>query len=349
MTTRLGLSTLAVSSPMGQQVYERHVTGGAAAVLGPGWEVRPVVVRSLRSPLPGTARLPSSLIIDASPALRRAAARVLYRGLDVVHRFDLRLPPAPGIEVVTVHDVVWQHFPDEGSPPADADTSARRASVVICPSEFSAGEVAGRLGADRVVAIHNGVDDRFFGAEPLDDGALARWGIRRPYVVHAGGCTTRKNLAGLAGAWARLAGSVPGTSLVLLGPEDDRRSRLFDPLPRTVRTGRVDDPSVLGILAAASAVVVPSLYEGFGLPALEGLAAGVPVVAARRSSLPEVCGEDATLVEPDADGLAQGLEAALAGGPAIAAMVGRGRERARRFTWDASLAAHREVWLSVAG
>jgi glycosyltransferase involved in cell wall biosynthesis len=132
-----------------------------------------------------------------------------------------------------------------------------------------------------------------------------------------------------------------------MGPTDQRRNRLFDPLPGTVRLGRVDDATALGVLAAASALVVPSLYEGFGLPALEGLAAGVPVVAARRSSIPEVCGDDALLVEPDGHGLAEGIEAALSGGVEIAAMVERGRVRARLFTWEASVAAHANVWRSV--
>lgn len=99
-----------------------------------------------------------------------------------------------------------------------------------------------------------------------------------------------------------------------MGPADPRRDRLFAGHQRTVRTGRLDDTAALGVLSAASALVVPSTYEGFGLPALEGMAAGVPVVAARRSSLPEVCGEAAYLVEPDGPGLAAGIEAAVAGG-----------------------------------
>jgi glycosyltransferase involved in cell wall biosynthesis len=96
-------------------------------------------------------------------------------------------------------------------------------------------------------------------------------------------------------------------------------------------------------------VVVPSTYEGFGLPALEAMAVGVPVVAADRSSLPEVCGDAAYLVEPDGPGLAGGLAAALDGGPDTRAMVGRGRIRAERFSWEASVAAHAELWRSCVG
>ena len=173
-------------------------------------------------------------------------------------------------------------------------------------------------------------------------------GIRSPFVLHAGGCTERKNLAGLAEAWPLVRSARPDAMLVLVGPQDERRDRLFAPLAGTVRLGRVDDPTVQGLMAAAAAVVVPSTYEGFGLPALEAMAAGVPVVAAARSSLPEVCADAAYLVEPDGPGLAEGLVGALAGGPDTESMIGRGRRRAGMFTWEASAAAHAEVWRSCA-
>ena len=88
--------------------------------------------------------------------------------------------------------------------------------------------------------------------------------------------------------------------LVLMGPRDIRRDRLFGPDSGASYVGWVDDDMKPGVLASASAVVVPSIYEGFGLPALEAMAVGVPVVAAARSSLPEVCGNAAYMVEPDA-------------------------------------------------
>lgn len=344
MSHRLALVTLASGNPMGQQVYDRQLTERAPSELGARWNVDQVQVRTLRSPLEGTARVPARLLADAPDILRRAAGLVLYRGHDVVHHMDLRLPPAPRPEVLTVHDVAPWRFPDEGRPVADVACSARRAAAVICPSQFAADEVAGQLGVCDPVPIPYGVDDRFFGARSLEQDALTARGIHPSFALLAGGCTERKNLTGLAAAWALLQPFRPDTQLVLIGPADSRRDRLFADLPGTVRIGRVDDATALGVMAAASVVVVPSLYEGFGLPVLEGMALGVPVVAVRRSSLPEVCGDAAYLVEPDGTGLAEGLAAALDHGSDTVQLVERGRRRAERFTWAASVAAHADIW-----
>lgn len=349
MSARLAFATLATGEPMGQQVYERELRARAPDHLGAAWDVSDVTVRTLRSPWSGTVRIPAGLLSDAPAALRRAVGRVIYRGHDLVHRFDLRLPPAPRPEVLTIHDVVSWRFADEGRAPKDAADSARRAVAVVCPSQFSADEVASQLGVDTPVAIHNGVDPRFFSAAPIDSEGLAALGIRPPFVLHAGGCTARKNLTGLAAAWPKVRAARPGVELVLIGPSDVRRDRLFAPLAGTTRAGRLDDQVVPAVMAAASAVVVPSTYEGFGLPALEAMAVGVPVVAAARSSLPEVCGDAALLVEPDGPGLAEGLVAALDRGPDVTGMVERGRGRAATFTWEASAAAHAELWRSALG
>ncbi len=334
---------------MGQQVYERELVGGAATALGSGgspWEVDHFEITSLRSRMPADARIPSFVFTSPSSSVRNGVGRILYRKYDIVHRLDLRLPPAPHPEILTILDVVPWRFPDEGHPSSDAAASARRADVVICPSDFSAAEVTETLGVTETVTIPLGVSPEFRSAEPLSEERLRTLGIRVPFVLHAGGCTDRKNLAGLAEAWSLLHQDRPDVTLVLMGPSNERRDRLFAPLPSTVRTGWVDDATARGIMAAASAVVVPSLYEGFGLPALEGMAVGVPVVAARRSSLPEVCGDAAYLVEPDGRGLALGLEAALDGGSDTADMVARGRRRAGEYTWQRSLQAHAAIWRS---
>lgn len=345
----LTLATIAVPNPMGQQCYEEAIAARAAGALGAGWQVERTIVRSLRSPVPGNVRVPARLLGRSGAATRRATGRLLYRGASLVHRMDLRLPPARQPEVITVHDVVQWRFPDETDPPRASLREIGGAVAVVCPSRFAAEEVHRFLGGPYPVVIPNGVDPDLFDARAATEQDLAALGIRRPFVLHAGGATLRKNLAGLAAAWPVVRRAHPDVMLVLAGARDDRRDRLFAGMSSVVRVGRVDRRVLVGLMAAAGAVVVPSLYEGFGLPALEAMAVGVPVVAAARSSLPEVCEGRATLVEPSGSGLADGLVAVLEGAPETREMVAAAQCRAREFTWDASAAAHAELWRSLAG
>jgi glycosyltransferase involved in cell wall biosynthesis len=343
----LTISTLASQEPMGQQVYEQELVARASPALGPSWRVRHAVVRSLRSTLEGNVRLPARILSQANEPSRRLAGALAYRSSDLVHRMDLRLPPARGGEVLTILDAVSWRFPDEAKPPESAAREARRSIRVVSPSAFSADEVMSLLGVREVSVIPLGVDAAFFSAQPLPEPDLQRLGLEVPFVLHAGGSTLRKNLAGLAAAWPIVHRQRPETSLALMGPWSSRKEKLFRPLSGTIALGRLDNATARSLIAAASVVVVPSVYEGFGLPALEGMAAGVPVVAADRASLPEVCGNAALLTEPTGEALAEALLAALAGGPEIAAMAARGRSRASGFTWDACAARHADLWRSL--
>lgn len=345
----LVLATLATAHPMGQQAYEERVAALAPAAVGPDVTVRRTVARTLRSPLAGTVRLPAHVLRDASPTTRRAVGAVLYGRAEAVHRMGLSLPPARVPEIVTIHDTVAWRFPDETRPEPFAAQETQRAAAVIAVSQYSADDAAERLGLDHVHVVHNGVGAEFLDPVPLAASELAALGITGRFVLHAGGATLRKNLEGLADAWPRVRAAHPDVQLVLTGPPAERRDRLFGPLDGTVRTGRLPDGTLPGLMAAASAVVVPSLYEGFGLPALEGMAAGVPVVAANTSSLPEVCGDAAWLVEPDGAALADGLVHVLDGGGEVASRVWAGQARAREFTWERSAAGHAAVWRSVLG
>lgn len=349
---RLTLATIATETPMGAQVYQEEIASRAGAALAgadPAWTVRRLVVRSMRAAIPGNRRMPLARVAAAPESVRRHLGRLFYAGDAVAHRMNLELPPAPGIDVVTLHDVVAWRFPDESAPVPAAAAELRRAAAVICVSQFSAEEAVSLLGIDEPYVVHNGVDRRFFDPAPMPQSQLDRLGVVRPFVLVTGGASHRKNLDGLAEAWRQVERARPDLSLVLAGPHHPRRSDLFKHITSARLVGRLPDEVLPGLYAAATAVVVPSRYEGFGLPALEGMAAGAPVVAADTSSLPEVVGDGGLLVQPSPNGLAEGILYAVSGADEVDAMARRGRARAADFTWERSTAGHAKVWQAVAG
>ncbi|MCK0110545.1 glycosyltransferase family 4 protein [Ornithinimicrobium sp. F0845] len=303
-----------------------------------------MVVRSLRSPLAGNRRLPMGWLFGASPAARRALGRLVYPRGSVVHRMDLLLPPPPGPDVVTLHDVVAWEFDDESDPVRAAPEELRRADAVVCVSAFTARRAQEFLGVVDPVVVPNGVSPDYFAAAPLSPEVLEGLGLRSPYLLYAGGSARRKNLPALAEAWRHVADRRPEWQLALAGPTNPERQQLFADAPRVVHLGRLADELMAPLMAGAGAAVVPSLYEGFGLPALEAMAARVPLVASNRSSLPEVVADGGTLVDPTPEALAEGLEFITSGDSALAAITSRGRERAERFTWERSADGHAAVW-----
>lgn len=351
MGPRLSVATIAVNTPMGAQAYQQQVMSRADAALGAtgtdSWRVRPLVFRSMRADLPGNRRLPLGRIAAASPAVRAAAGRILYAGDTITHRMTLELPPAPHGDIITLHDVVAWRFPDESAPVPAAAEEARRAAAVICVSEFTAQEATDLLGIRDPLVVHNGVDARYLDATPLSEHTRGGLGLDGRYVLHAGGAAARKNLPALAEAWPIVHRARPDLTLALAGPPHPTRTALFEGMPGVRLLGRLPDTQMPGLVAGAAAVVVPSLYEGFGLPVLEAMAANVPVVAAATSSLPEVAGGFAVLVEPHGSHIAEGILDATAGGSDIARLVAGGRARAGEFTWERSAHEHARVWRRV--
>jgi glycosyltransferase involved in cell wall biosynthesis len=240
--------------------------------------------------------------------------------------------------VVVIHDLAPFHEPDWFGSAYGAwhraliPRIARRARLVIAPSEFVRGELIELLSLDprRLQAIAPGVDAAF--ADPPSPGpVLRRLGLEQPYVLALGTDSPRKNLGLLDRMAPALADAGLGVAIAGSG-----RYYLSSSTPGGARRlGYVPDADLPALYAGASAFAMPSLYEGFGLPCVEAMAAGTPVVAADRAALPEACGGAALLVDPDdADAFAAAL--IRAAGPERERLADAGRARAAGLSWARS-------------
>jgi len=220
---------------------------------------------------------------------------------------------------------------------------ARRAWRVITVSEFSRGELAELLRVDAAV-VPGGVDERF---APTTDPAAARraLGLERPYVLSVASHTARKNLAALVPAARALAAD--GVEVAVAGGHRPQFAREAG-LDGLRLLGHVDDALLPGLYAGAEAFALPSFYEGFGLPVLEAMACGTPVVAAAAGALPDTCGGAAMLAEPDGEAFAAALTALLGDAAARERLRAAGLARAAAFSWDATARAV-DALLSDAG
>ena len=208
---------------------------------------------------------------------------------------------------------------------------AARARRIVTVSEFSRGELAELLGADpaRISVVPGGVDARF---TPAADAEAARraLGLERPYVLCVASHTARKNLGALVPAARALAAE--GVELAVAGGHRPQFAA-EQGLDALRLLGHVDDALLPGLYAGAEAFALPSLYEGFGLPVLEAMAAGTPVITTTAGALPETCGGAARLVE-DPAAFATELPALLADGAERERLRAAGLERAAAFSWD---------------
>jgi glycosyltransferase involved in cell wall biosynthesis len=282
-------------------------------------------------------RPPAALAHRAGHLWEQAALPALARDAALIYSPANLAPLASRRNVVVIHDAAALRHPDWYSRVYASyqrrvlPLLARRARLVITVSEFSRSELVDALGvpADRIAVVPNGVDERF---SPDADAAAARGalGLERPYALTVGTRIARKNLATLEAAAERLAAD--GIDLVAAGSARAYMRGEGGRGPRGL--GYVPDHLLPGLYAGASALAMPSLYEGFGLPCLEAMACGTPVVAADRGALPETCGGAALHADPEEPvAFAVALLRAATDEAERARLSAAGRERAHEFTW----------------
>ncbi|HEV2361140.1 MAG TPA: glycosyltransferase family 1 protein [Acidimicrobiales bacterium] len=266
---------------------------------------------------------------------------------DVVHGTNFVVPPTRrAARVVTIHDLTMVRFPQMCTPATLSllpliRRSIGRGAFVHTPSEFVAAEVIEHFGADpaRVVAVHHGV--------PTSDQAAGSGGSLRapdsPFILAVGTIEPRKDYPGLVRAFDSVAELVPDVRLVICGAAGWGADAFEAAVRRAAHADRIDrlgyvTPGELGTLwSHASAYCFPSVYEGFGLPPLQAMAAGVPVVATSAGAVPEVVGDGAELVPPgDTEALAAALVRVLEDDDLRERLIAAGRTRAAGFTWDAA-------------
>lgn len=286
--------------------------------------------------------------------------QVFAGGCDLYHATDFVLPPlrAGTRSLLTVHDLSFERDPDSAPPRLIpflrrvVPDSVRRATHVIADSEATARDLEALYGTPmkKISVIHSGADRRFI---PYQDTlymqrrrayVLRRYGIGdKPFVLTVGTLQRRKNHLRLVQAFAQVChrGCYPDIRLVIAGGKGwlyDEVIKSINQLglrERVVFTGYVEDNDLPHLYRAATVFAFPSLYEGFGLPPLEAMASGVPVVASNVSSMPEVVGDAGALVDPlDVQALAEALERALCDEVWRAQSIVRGLDRAAHFTWQ---------------
>ena len=267
-------------------------------------------------------------VLPALAARSRAAALLCPANL---------APLAFPRNVVVLHDAAALRRPDWYSPAYAAlqarlmPALARRALHVVTVSEFSRCELVALLGLDpaAISVVAGGVDERF---SPAADAAAARaaLGLERPYVLCVASHTARKNLGALVPAARALVRD--GIELVVAGGHRPQFAAETG-LGGLRLLGAVPDDRLPGLYAGAEAFVLPSVYEGFGLPVLEAMASGVPVVAADATALPETAGGAARLAAPEPEALREAILGLLGDPGARAGLREAGLARAAGFSW----------------
>ncbi|MCU0624009.1 MAG: glycosyltransferase family 4 protein [Gemmatimonadaceae bacterium] len=295
---------------------------------------------TLRRELPDWPADPARVAFARVARLRQVPMDACWYPWNVI-----RWTPPDVPVVVTVHDLVpllfaptwWRKVYTAPRASRLMRTTLDRADALLANSAFTAAEVRRVLGDPRAaITVTPLAADDFLAAPSADAVArAAALDIPAPYVLAVGAGDARKNLGLLLEAGAALAARGTPVTIAVLGPGTKLERQLTArDAPWLKAPGFVDDAVLAALYAEALALVFPSRYEGFGLPVLEAMAAGAPVITTREASLPEVAGEAALYVDPDdAEGLADAIMHLAANDTTRARLRAAGRARASQFSW----------------
>lgn len=286
-----------------------------------------------------------------------AALDFAIRGSDIFHASNqVRRAPSRAKLTATIHDLTCWLMPElhtAGNIQADknfAEQILKPAHGLIAVSENTRQDAIRMLGIaeDKIETIHSGIDERYFDAKP----SSILPGRARPYVLFVGAIEPRKNLDTLLDAWSQLRRDLRERfELVIAGPKGWGSDATLDRIQREVTyAGYIPESDLPSFVASATAFVYPSLYEGFGFPVAQAMAAGVPVLTSNNSSLREIAAEGALLVDPkSASEIAMGLARMLESESLRAELLDRGRKRAADFRWETCAAKSLEFFRRISG
>jgi glycosyltransferase involved in cell wall biosynthesis len=295
-------------------------------------------LETMRAMLPSLGLAPDRVEIRLRREMNRVAADVFW------YPWNVSLPaPRQGAVVASMHDVAPIALPDPRRWKWLKNLrwrrryrfTAGRATLLITISEFSATEIVRMLGfpRERIRVTLLAADDMVVPDASRDAAALDRLGVRTPFFLVVGAGDRRKNLGLIERAMPRVVEAHPEATVALAGP---RRKGQRGPEPSWRKTlGFVSDEDLVSLYRSARALIAPSSYEGFGLPLLEAMRLGTPVISVRASSLPEVVGEAAEYVGmEDDEGLATAAGRLLSDDALHATMRAAGLVQSTRFSWD---------------
>jgi glycosyltransferase involved in cell wall biosynthesis len=367
---RVGIDARVLGNGIGgDETYVRNVVRALAAVDPDGDYTLFVTPPLPKLPIPGAEHLRHVVVLPNKSRISNPFAMPLALAcarINVAHAVYMAPWPHPVPVVVSVHDIAYERYPQFFTPATVAGfrkfvpLTIRRSAAVLTLSEFCKTDIVRRycVPPEKVVVAPGAADPIF---RPLHDEARLqqvreRYSTGERFILCVGNLQPRKNVRTLIDAYVRLRrAGVMRHKLVLVGKkawlygDTFAAARASGYAQELIFTGYVPDADLVALYNAAELFVYPSIFEGFGLPPLEAMACGTPVVTSNTSALPETVGEAALTVDPlDVDALAAGIAAVLSDGSLRTRLSVQGMQRAAAFSWDASaraiLGVYRGAW-----